>query len=161
MTKKEIQGQKAAQLAIEQFERENNTKVVADINKTYLKKIISESTGVEDTAVLEAIVSSIANENDYTSLMISADKGDLTGFSTKMAETVAKSLENAAKIGDNATLIAATFQAIGFAYEGDTEDAAKAISNALLESTTFGKMIKATIAVGEATITTWKKNGIE
>ena len=161
LTKKEIQGQKAAQLAIEQFERENNTKVVADINKTYLKKIISKITGVEDTAVLEAIVSSIANENDYTSLMISADKGDLTGFSTKMAETVAKSLENAAKIGDNATLIAATFQAIGFAYEGDTEDAAKAISNALLESTTFGKMIKATIAVGEATITTWKKNGIE
>ena len=161
LTKKEIQGQKAAQLAIEQFERENNTKVVAEINNTYLKKIISESTGVKDTAVLEAIVSSIANENDYTSLMISADKGDLNGFSTKMAETIAKSLKNAAKIGDNAGMIAGAFQAIGFAYEGDTEDAAKAMSDALLDSNAFGKMAKATIAVGEATISTWKKNGIE
>ena len=123
--------------------------------------MISEVTGVTDTAALNAISEYVLNENDFTSLALSADKGDMTSFSTKMAEVVANSINKAAQIGSNATMIAGAFQAAGYMWEGDAEGAAKAVANAILDSTAYGKLLKLTVTVTDASIKSWKANGIE
>ena len=161
LTREEVQAQTAEQLALSEFQRENNISEVQAASRTYLQQIITEATGVTDTAALQALTEYIASDNDFLSLMITADKGDYTAFSTKAAEMVAKKINTAAVIGDNATLIAGAFEAAGYIYEGDAQGAAEAVSKALLNSHPFGKLLTTAIAVTDATIKSWKANGIE
>jgi hypothetical protein len=161
LTKEEIRDQKAGELAEKKFNDQYNLGQISSQGKTDIEKMISEVTGVTDTAALNAIAEYMMNENDFTSLALADNKGDMTGFSTKMAEVVAKSINEAAMIGENATLISGAFQAAGYIWEGDAQGAAESVANALLDSTAYGKLIKLTITVTDASIKSWKANGIE
>lgn len=161
LTKNELREQTAQALAEEKFNNENNLKKIADDGKSDLEKVISQATGVKDAKALEAVAEYMLNDKDFTSLMLSGNKADYTGFSTKVAEMMAKKMNAAAKIGGNATLIAGAFQAVGYAWELDAKGAAESISNALLDSSPYGKLLKLSIKVTDESIKSWKKNGIE
>lgn len=161
LTKEEIRDQKAQEMAENKFNDSNNLSKISTDGKSDLEKVISQATGVTDTKALEAIAEYMLNEKDLTNLMLSADKGDYTSFSTKMAEVVASKINDAAKLGSNATLIAGAFSAAGYIWEGDGKGAAEAVANAILDSTAYGKLAKLAVKVTEETIKSWKANGIE
>ena len=161
LTKEELRDQKAQEMALEKFNNENNLKRITKEGKSDLEQVISKATGVKDPKALAAIAEYMLNKKDFTSLMLSGSKGDTAGYTTKMAEMVAKTINSAAKIGSNATMIAGAFQAAGYVWEGDAQGAAEAVANAILDSTAYGKLLKLAITVTDETIKSWKKNGIE
>jgi len=161
LTREELRDQTAQEMALNKFNDTNNLKKITKEGKSDLEQVISKATGVKDTKALAAIAEYMLNEKDFTSLMLSGSKGDTAGYTTKMAEMLAKSMNSSAKIGSNATLIAGAFQAAGYVWEGDTQGAAEAVSNAILDSNAYGKLLKLAIKVTDETIKSWKKNGIE
>ena len=161
LTKEEIREQTAQQMAEKKFNDDNNLKRITRDGRSDLEKTIAEATGVTDTKAIQAVAEYILNDDDFTSLMLSGAKEDYTGFSTKMAEMMAKKMNSAATIGSNATLIAGAFQAAGYAWELDGQGAAEAISHAILDSNPYGKLLKLSITVTDESIKSWKKNGIE
>ncbi len=160
-TKGELRNQVAEELAVKKFNDENIMGQIATEGKTDIEKLITEVTGVTDTKALNAIAEYMLNEDDLSSLLLSADKGDTVAGSTKLAEMIAKKINSAALIGDNATLIAGAFQAAGYIWEGDAKGAAEAAANAILDSTAYGKVFKLAVTVTQESINSWKKNGIE
>ena len=161
LTKSELRDQKAQEMAENKFNDENNLKNIAKKGQSDLQKVISEATGVTDTKALEAVAEYILNDKDFTSVILSGKKEDYTAFSTKVAEMMAKKMSSAAKIGSNATLIAGAFQAAGYVWGLDAKGAAESISNTLLDSSPYGKLLKLSITVTDESIKSWKKNGIE
>lgn len=161
LSKEELREQTAQAMAEKAFNDANNLDIIQNDGKSDLEKLISQATGVTDTKALEAIAEYMLNEDDFTSLLLSDNKGDYTSYSTKMAEMVAKKMNSAAKIGSSATLIAGAFQAAGYAWELDAQGAAESIANALMDSSPYGKFLKLSIKVTDETIKSWKKNGIE
>jgi hypothetical protein len=124
-----------------------------------------EKMGISDQSVKGKLLRSVAKEYDFTSLLVSTERGDVADYTVKCGEMAAnaliKHLQIEASLMENLTGKGAAI-ATGLAKgalqmkDGNYTDAAKELSSAFIGYFPAGKAYKATIELIEASIGSWK-----
>lgn len=167
--KEEIIRQKAKEMAIEEWEEENNRKAFKEATQTPMEKMITEVTGIKDTSVMKTILDGMANDNNYIYFMTNIDKMNLGGkdaedgkiaLANKIGEIVIDKLTGM-ESGDDLSAFIGLSESLGASIEEDPKMAAEKIADAVLSTNTFYQAIKTSAAITKASVEAWHKNGIE
>ncbi len=173
-TKKERIDKFAGQKAEEIWnETKNNSETQKEVNKL-VGNILKDKFGITDKSLQQDVVEAILKENDYTGLMVSYKDNKMDEFGQNMAVLAGKKIfkiieempeTNAGllldKITQNASKIGTGVQMASYIAEGKYEDAAKALSNEILDTYPITKLFKTAAQITDRQIKRWKDQELQ
>jgi hypothetical protein len=156
----------ATQMATNSWSREEQNKNFINATQEYVNELFAKTLGIQNTNVTRIVLQSIVKENDFGALMVNLTENDLTGFNTKFSEIAGKALLahmdlDEGFMSDATTVTTAYSQAAAELGEGKTTAALKALSTALLEANTLGKIFSVGVKVTDTAIKDWRDKSIE
>jgi hypothetical protein len=156
-------------MAVQQWADKNNrTLVMENIQDTF--KIAFEKMGLSDETAQGELIRAVLSENDFASLIVSAERGDVVSYTAKCGEMAANALIMKYKGGDKyltslAGKGAAAATGIGKAlikvYDGNYKGGAEELSLAFVNYFPAGRAFTATKEAINKGINTWRDSEIE
>ncbi len=157
------------QMATQQWASENNNQLVMEnIQDSF--KIAFNRMGLSDETAQGELIRAIMSENDFGSLIVSAERGDVVSYTAKCGELAANALIDKFKRGDKylSGLVgkgaaAATGLGKGLieVYDGNYTNAAKELVSAFVSYFPYGRAFQATKEAINKGINQWKDAEIE
>lgn len=156
-------------MAVQQWADKNNrTLVMENIQDTF--KIAFNKMGLSDETAQGELIRAVMAENDFASLIVSAERGDVVSYTTKCGEMAANALIAKYKGGDKylTSLVgkgAAAATGVGKAlikvYDGNYKGGAEEFSLAFVNYFPAGRAFTATKEAINKGINTWRDSEIE
>ncbi|WP_070000547.1 hypothetical protein [Cellulosilyticum sp. I15G10I2] len=156
-------------MAVQQWADKNNrTLVMENIQDTF--KIAFEKMGLSDATAQGELIRAVISENDFASLIVSAERGDVVSYTAKCGEMAANALIMKYKGGDKyltnlAGKGAAAATGVGKAlikvYDGNYKGGAEELSLAFVNYFPAGRAFTATKEAISKGINTWRDSEIE
>ncbi len=173
-TKAEIASKFAKDKSVEIWQNRNNNNVLRDQTSKIVKDILSNQLGVNSKSIEQDVVEAILKENDYAKLLANYNEGKMDEFGTDLAvlagqkifETIKDLPESDASlllgnITEHASKVGTGVQMATFLYNGQYEDAAKALSNEIMDAYPLTKMLKVSAEITDRQIKRWKDQELE
>lgn len=156
----------AVQMATNSWAREQQEQGFINATEAEINNLFSKTLGIENKNVTKIILQSIVKENDFGALLVSLSNNDGVEFSSKLSEMAGKALFNhmrldATFIEKTAAVTTAYAKAAGQLTQGDSTEAMKTLSSALLDTNVMGKIFKVGVEVTDTAIKDWRDKSIE
>ena len=156
-------------MAVQQWANSSNKELVMEnIQDTF--KVAFEKMGLSDSTAQGEIIRAIIAENDFGSLIVSAERGDVASYTSKCGQMVANALIQKYKKGDEylkglAGKGAAAATGVGKGliqvYDGNYKKAAEELSLAFVNYFPYGRAFTATKDAINKGINQWKEAEVE
>ncbi|MFV0605626.1 MAG: hypothetical protein ACK5NK_07280 [Niabella sp.] len=171
-TKEELINNFAYQNAVNQWVGNESNALTKEATERIVSEILSKKMGIENKSLTQDIVEAIMKENDYTTLMVNYNDGQMEEFSQNMALLAGKTIcdvvtgDSNAKallgtITDHSSKIGTGIQIAAALADGNGEEAAKVLSMEILNTYPLTKILVTTAELTEKQINRWKQEELE
>ena len=171
-TKEEMINNFAYQSAVNQWAGNESNALTKEATERIVTEILSKKMGIENKSLTQNVVEAIMKENDYTTLMVNYNDGQMEEFSQNLALLAGKTIcdvvtsDSNAKallgtITDHSSKIGTGIQIAAALADGNGEEAAKALSMEILNTYPLTKILVTTAELTEQQINRWKQEELE
>jgi len=172
LTKGEIINDFAYKNAISQWVENDNNALTKQATEQMVSEILSKKMGLNNKSLAQDVVEAMMQENDYTSLLVNYNDGNMEDFSQNVAVLAGKKICDIVTSDSNAKgllgMVTEHSSKVGTAVkvavalsEGDGEAAAKELSMEILNSFPLTKLLTTTARLTEMQINRWKNQELE
>ncbi|MDP3912898.1 MAG: LamG domain-containing protein [Bacteroidota bacterium] len=172
LTKGEIINDFAYKNAVSQWVENDNNALTKQATEQMVSEILSKKMGLNNKSLAQDVVEAMMQENDYTTLLVNYNDGNMEDFSQNVAVLAGKKIcdivtsDSNAKgllgmVTENSSKVGAAVKVAVALSEGDGEAAAKELSMEILNSFPLTKLLTTTARLTEMQINRWKNQELE